>query len=351
MDKITEGCYIIYGILLRCFCQFLGSVVICSIYQIWSLTILPIMLIFGIIIIKYYISASRDLTRMEGILKTPVLNLVTEVLPGTSIIRAYKYEKEYFNIYNSRVDELFKILLFKGGSECWFGITMDFVAYFFMLFLIIFAILFENQFTPQSIGLLLTYALQMQSSFFNFLGRLGNFINVMINMERCISFTKIESENYEENIGNKNDVNIEEWPSKGDVEFINYSVKYRPETDLVLKNLSFFVNGGEKIGIVGRTGSGKSTICLSLFRILEATEGKILIDGIDLSQIGLLRLRSKLTIIPQDPSLVKGTIRYNIDPLNLRNDEEIIEVMKSIKFWYLAENNEKGLYMMVNYIL
>jgi len=303
------------------------------------------MLIFGIIIIKYYISASRDLTRMEGILKTPVLNLVTEVLPGTSIIRAYKYEKEYFNIYNSRVDELFKTLLFKCGTECWFGVSMDLVAFLFMTFLIVFAVFFENSFNPQSIGLLLTYSLQMQTAFYYFLDRVGSFSNNMINMERCLKFTKIESENYEERF---DDIDvIINWPSKGEIEFQNYSVKYRPDTDMVLKNISFSVEGGQKIGIVGRTGSGKSTICLSLFRILEATEGKILIDGIDINHIGLHRLRSKLTIIPQDPSLVKGTLRYNIDPLNLNTDQQIQSAMEAIGFWYIAKKNPKKLDMIV----
>jgi len=288
---------------------------------------------------------------MEGILKTPILNLVTEVLPGTSVIRAYKYEKDYFDIYTARVDELFKVLLFKCGAECWFGVSMDMVAFLFMVFLIVFAVIFEHTFNPQSIGLLLTYSLQMQFAFYLFLDRVGSFSNTMINMERCISFTKIDSENYEEKIENINDLEtIDSWPSKGEIEFKNYSVRYRPDTDMVLKNISFSVEGGQKIGIVGRTGSGKSTICLSLFRILEATEGKILIDGIDITQIGLHRLRSKLTIIPQDPSLVKGTLRYNIDPLSLNNDEQIKGAMEAIGFWYIAEKNPKKLDMIVRII-
>jgi len=111
--------------------------------------------------------------------------------------------------------------------------------------------------------------------------------------------------------------------------------------------LNFCVEGKQKIGVVGRTGSGKSTICLSLFRLLEPFTGTIFIDGIDITQIGLRTLRKKLTIIPQDPNLVKGTLRYNIDPLNLSTDAEIKSVMENIGFWYIADNNDNGLNMIV----
>jgi len=160
-------------------------------------------------------------------------------------------------------------------------------------------------------------------------------------MERCLAFTQIESEI------NLDGDKIENWPSEGKIEFKDYSVRYRPDTDLVLKDINVSIKGNEKIGIVGRTGSGKSTICLSLFRLLEPSEGQIFIDGIDITKIGLRFLREKITIIPQDPNLVNGTLRYNIDPLKLRSDQEIEEVMRSIKFWYIAENNQNGLSMMV----
>jgi ABC-type multidrug transport system fused ATPase/permease subunit len=162
----------------------------------------------------------------------------------------------------------------------------------------------------------------------------------MIEYERCLGYTTILSEaplkmDIDDSLGN--------WPSNGKIEFINYSVKYRPDTEIVLKNISCLIKGKEKVGIVGRTGSGKSTITLCLFRILEAVEGKILIDDVDISTIGLDKLRSNLTIIPQDPALMEGTLRYNIDPLNKSNAFDILKVMKSIGFDYIVKRNNLGL--------
>lgn len=114
-----------------------------------------------------------------------------------------------------------------------------------------------------------------------------------------------------------------DWPTKGHVEFKHFKVRYREGMDLVLNGITFVVNGGERVGIVGRTGAGKSSLTLSLFRIIEAADGKVFIDGIDISKLGLHALRSKLTIIPQDPVLFSGSLRLNLDPFDAHSDDEI----------------------------
>ena len=226
---------------------------------------------------------------------------------------------------------------------------MDFVALIFMIFLMAFTVFLEDSFTPQSIGILLTYALNLQISLFYLLSMFGNFSNLIISMERCLSFTNIESEKHLELHEDKN-LALTNWPQFGKIEFKNYSVRYRPDTELILKNITLSIQGKEKIGVVGRTGSGKSTICLALFRLLEPSNGTIIIDGVDITKIGLRALRKQLTIIPQDPSLVKGTLKYNIDPLGLRSDNEIQSVINAIGLCYLANNNDNGLSMLVNII-
>jgi ATP-binding cassette subfamily C (CFTR/MRP) protein 1 len=167
----------------------------------------------------------------------------------------------------------------------------------------------------------------------------------MIGYERCIDYTKCPSE---ASTKNEEDSKLNNWPNKGKIEFINFSVKYRPDTEMILKKLNFTIQGKEKIGIVGRTGSGKSTITLCLFRILEATEGKILIDDVDISTLGLEILRNNLTIIPQDPALMEGSLRYNIDPLNKKTDNDIIKVMQKIGFDYIIKRDKDGLYQEIS---
>ena len=119
-----------------------------------------------------------------------------------------------------------------------------------------------------------------------------------------------------------------DWPSLGAVEFKNVVLRYRPETEVVLKNLTFNVQPGEKIGVVGRTGAGKSTICLSMSRIVEILEGHILIDDVDIRNLNLDYLRSRITVIPQDPTMFTGTLRFNLDPEGKVADDRILDVMK-----------------------
>ena len=350
LDKLHNSQHS-FGYLVSCLCLFICSLVVCSIFQYLSIIFLVLMLIYGIFITKFYLGSSRDLTRMRAIAKSPILNTLSEALPGAITIRSYKFEDKYMHKFNEKIDDLFKIEMFISGTYNWFGFSMDIAVFVFMTFLIIFVVAFREQFSPQSIGLLLMYCPNLQTSLFNLLNMCGAFSNDMVSMERCLRFTKIESEKDLEGTSqgefNQNAEFRRRWPSNGAIEFRDYSVRYRPETELVLKNINLTINGKEKIGVVGRTGSGKSTICLSLFRLIEPSSGGIYIDGVDITQIGLRHLREKLTIISQDPNLVNGTLRYNIDPLNLRLDKEIEEVMRSINFWYIAENSEDGLHMMV----
>lgn len=138
-----------------------------------------------------------------------------------------------------------------------------------------------------------------------------------------------------------------DWPQEGRIEFRDYSLRYRPETELVLKNLSFEVKPKEKIGIVGRTGAGKSTICLALCRIVEAHGGSIVIDGVDISKIGLADLREKITIIPQDPTLFEGTLRFNLDPVGNISDTDLLKMAKKASLVDLISRDEKGLDQMI----
>ena len=133
------------------------------------------------------------------------------------------------------------------------------------------------------------------------------------------------------------------WPQAGMIEFDDYGLRYREDTPLVVKNISVKVEGGQKVGIVGRTGAGKSTLTVALFRLVEAALGKIKIDGKDISKIGLHNLREKLTIIPQDPVLFSGTLRMNLDPLNDFSDSELWTALEKAHLANFVSGREEGL--------
>ena len=140
------------------------------------------------------------------------------------------------------------------------------------------------------------------------------------------------------------DENNLNWVSKGRIEFINYSVRYRPDTEIVLDSMNVNIKAGEKIGVVGRTGAGKSTLCLAICRFLEASEGRIEIDGVDISQVGLNDLRENITVIPQDAAIFENTIRFNLDPDKQASDEQILELLNKASLINLVSRDAKGLY-------
>ena len=138
------------------------------------------------------------------------------------------------------------------------------------------------------------------------------------------------------------------WPSQGQIKFENFTISYRPELSPVLRNLTLTISHGEKVGVVGRTGAGKSSLALSLFRIIEATEGSIIIDGVDISKLGLHDLRSRLTIIPQDPIIFNGTIRFNLDPFNQFEDSKLWSALKDSHLDEFLKKTNEGLELKLN---
>jgi ATP-binding cassette, subfamily C (CFTR/MRP), member 1 len=187
-----------------------------------------------------------------------------------------------------------------------------------VLFAAIFALMGEESAGPAIVGLSISYALQI-SQLLSFLVRMAAEIETnIVAIERVQEYIDKPQEAAWKTV----DVD-EQWPQRGIVEFKDFKVRYREGLDLVLRGMSFETKSQEKVGIVGRTGAGKSSLTLSLFRIIEAAGGKIVIDGIEIANIGLHSLRSRLTIIPQDPVLFSGSLRMNIDPFNSYSDDAI----------------------------
>ena len=320
--------------------SFLGAVFVCSLYEKECLFILPLFIILCWFLYRFYINCSRELNRIEGVLNSPILNLINETTPGTTTIRAYNLQAKYIEIFQNKVDEHYKLLYYINGTGQWYLLCLNLLSMVFLTYMVIMTLMHKNKFTPRIIGIILTYSLVLQEDMIEFLSSFSNFENTMTKMERSLSYTKIISEKSQ---SLTSDLELKDWPAKGEILFENFNVKYRNDTEMVLKNINFHLKPGEHLGIVGRTGSGKTTISLCLFRIMEAYSGKIYIDGVDISKVGLKKLRESITIIPQDSTLMNGTLRYNIDPIKTHSDKEIIYVMKKIGFDYIINQNKDGL--------
>ena len=184
--------------------------------------------------------------------------------------------------------------------ELWSGMIGTIV----ILSLALYVVMYRDFITQSLAGLILVYAIQIVDTL-NWIVRVASWLESnMIAVERVREYTNVKSEaEWKSSSNNRPSI---DWPTQGKIQFMNYSTKYRPELELVLKDFTVTIEGGEKVGIIGRTGAGKSSLTLALFRIFEPTNGKIIIDGIDIRNIGLHDLRSKITIIPQEPSLFAG---------------------------------------------
>lgn len=206
----------------------------------------------------------------------------------------------------------------------WLAVRLEMVGNLIILFASLFAVLErdsnKSNVNAGLVGLSVTYALQITQTL-NWLVRMTSDVETnIVAVERIKEYGETKQEAPWEL---PNSVVPISWPEMGRVEFKDFQVRYREGLELVLRGITFVVQGGEKVGIVGRTGAGKSSLTLALFRIIESAGGSIIIDGLDIAKLGLHALRSRLTIIPQDPVLFSGTMRINLDPFNKFSDDDI----------------------------
>ncbi|KAF5774254.1 putative ABC-type xenobiotic transporter [Helianthus annuus] len=274
---------------------------------------------------QYYIPAARELARLVGVCKAPVIQHFSETISGSTTVRGFDQKHRFQDTCLKLIDDYSRPKFHVAGALAWFGLRLDMLSSFIFSFLLIFLVTVpEGIIDPSTAGLAVTYGLNLNMLQFWAILKLCKLEIQFISVERIFQYSSIASEPPLVIDSNRPD---RFWPSQGKVDIHHLQVRYAPHMPLVLRGITCTFHGGKKTGIVGRTGSGKSTLIQTLFRIVEPTSGEIFIDGINISSIGLHDLRSRLSIIPQDPTMFNGTIRSNMDPLEDYTDDQIWEAL------------------------
>ncbi|GLJ46577.1 hypothetical protein SUGI_0981600 [Cryptomeria japonica] len=275
---------------------------------------------------RYYIETARELARLVGVQKAPIINHFAESISGASTIRAFDQEGHFINTNLTLLDDYSRVRFHSSASQEWLGLRMNLLSNFIFSSCLLFLLNFpKGAVDPSVAGLAVTYGLNLTALQFLVIYNLCYVENTIISVERILQYCKIPSEApllIEENRPNC------DWPSNGTVDFDNLHVRYGAHLPIILKGITCSFPGGKEVGIVGRTGSGKSTLIQALFRIVEPAWGKIMIDGLDITKVGLHDLRSRISIIPQEPVMFEGSIRVNLDPLEEHSDTEIWEALR-----------------------
>uniref|UniRef100_A0ABI7XKV1 Multidrug resistance-associated protein 1 n=1 Tax=Felis catus TaxID=9685 RepID=A0ABI7XKV1_FELCA len=269
---------------------------------------------------RFYVASSRQLKRLESVSRSPVYSHFNETLLGVSVIRAFEEQERFIRQSDLKVDENQKAYYPSIVANRWLAVRLECVGNCIVLFAALFAVISRHSLSAGLVGLSVSYSLQV-TTYLNWLVRMSSELETnIVAVERLKEYSETEKEapwQIPETAPPST------WPQVGRVEFRDYGLRYRENLDLVLKHINVTINGGEKVGIVGRTGAGKSSLTLGLFRINESAEGEIIIDDINIAKIGLHDLRFRITIIPQDPVLFSGSLRMNLDPFSQYSDEEV----------------------------
>uniref|UniRef100_A0A803T3A8 ATP-binding cassette sub-family C member 6 n=1 Tax=Anolis carolinensis TaxID=28377 RepID=A0A803T3A8_ANOCA len=269
---------------------------------------------------NFFIATSCQLKRLEAASRSPIYSNISETFEGSNSIRAYKAQQRFVLQNDFNVDENQRASYPAVVADRWLATNIEFLGNGIVLFAALLAVKSKPYLSPGLVGFSISYALQI-TGILNWMVRaLAEIDNNIVSVERVRDYSGTPKE---APWTSDNKFFHENWPTEGQIAFRGYSLRYRPGLELALKNVNIQIKGKEKVGIAGRTGAGKSSLAMGLLRLVEAAEGEILIDGIDVAQIGLHDLRSKITVIPQDPVLFSGPLRMNFDPLDEHTDEDI----------------------------
>ncbi|XP_051878663.1 ATP-binding cassette sub-family C member 9-like isoform X2 [Pristis pectinata] len=342
LEKLTSH-------IMWCLSAILINVIVTPIFL---LPVIPLLVLYYFLQMFFRVSA-RELQRLTNITKSPVFAHFSETLGGLTTIRAYKLQDKFLQQVLDKIDCSTVAFLYLNTVNRWLAVRLDTIGASVVFASAVCSLLTATlgYLKVGLVGLAIVYALKM-SSYLNWCIREFADMEMQMNaVERVNHYTTLPSEQESEesqiNIDIPLDTNLTNWPHSGKIEFNEVSVRYDKKLDPVLHKLTLKINPGTRVGICGRTGSGKSTLTLALLRIIDNFEGCIKIDGIDISFVTLDHLRKEISIIPQDPILFSGTIRFNLDPYSIHSDEELWEALEVTQLKPLVGEFPEGLNALV----
>ncbi|KAH7401860.1 P-loop containing nucleoside triphosphate hydrolase protein [Phaeosphaeria sp. MPI-PUGE-AT-0046c] len=298
-------------------------ILIVSYYYYYAIALGPLFIIFCFSA-AFYRSSAREVKRHEAVLRSTVFARFGEAVMGTPTIRAYGLQDQFSRSVRASVDDMNSAYYLTFANQRWLSVRLDVVGILLVFTTGILVVTSRFSVDPSIAGLVLSYILTIVQMIQFTVRQLAEVENNMNSTERIHHYGTELEEEAPLRLGEVRPT----WPEHGEIVFDNVQMRYREGLPLVLKGLDMHVSAGERIGVVGRTGAGKSSIMSTLFRLQELSGGSIVIDGVDIAKIGLHDLRSKLAIIPQDPTLFKGTIRSNLDPFHEHSDLELWSALR-----------------------
>uniref|UniRef100_A0AAX7SUA8 ABC-type glutathione-S-conjugate transporter n=1 Tax=Astatotilapia calliptera TaxID=8154 RepID=A0AAX7SUA8_ASTCA len=284
-----------------------------------AVIILPLAFLYAFVQ-SFYVATSCQLRRLEAVSRSPIYTHFNETVQGASVIRAFGEQSRFILQANERVDFNQTSYFPRFVATRWLAVNLEFVGNGVVLAAAILSVMGKSTLSPGIVGLAVSHSLQVTGILSWIVRSWTDVENNIVSVERVNEYADTPKE---ASWSIESSSLPQAWPQNGTIEFQDYGLQYRKGLELALKGITLHIHEREKVGIVGRTGAGKSSLALGIFRILEAAKGKIFIDGVDIADIGLHDLRSRITIIPQDPVLFSGSLRMNLDPFDTYTDEEV----------------------------
>ncbi|XP_037494972.1 ABC transporter C family member 13 isoform X2 [Jatropha curcas] len=326
---IDDSLPFILNILLANFVGLLGIAIVLSYVQVvFLLLLLPFWFIYSRLQF-FYRSTSRELRRLDSVSRSPIYATFTETLDGSSTIRAFNSEDYFFAKFTEHVTLYQRTSYSEIIASLWLSLRLQLLAAFIITFVAMMAVVGSRGYlpisfgTPGLVGLALSYAAPIVSLLGSFLTSFTETEKEMVSVERALQYMDIPQEELRGSLSlNPN------WPFQGQIKFQNVTMRYMPSLPPALNCVTFTILGGTQVGIVGRTGAGKSSILNALFRLSPICGGCILVDSINIIDVPVRDLRSHFSVVPQSPFLFEGSLRENLDPLQMTNDFEIWSILE-----------------------